>query len=331
MATVMRVTGAWIRLLSDWLDANQLAAPELRARISRWPADDMVPLPVWQRLLNDGLQLADDLPAPELAVGALVQPRHVGVLGYLVLATDTLGEALMAYQRYEKLFYGVGLAEVAVEGKSIDIRWRKETAELGQQGDGVAIAALITFLRNQISNPPPLDLVTFAHPLSDSVLSAYETFFECPVRGDDPFIRVRFPLSYLGIAMPHSDPGLKALLARQADALMRAQPNSSEFEKALQQVLLRLLAEGAPTLARAAQVMHMTARTLQRRLARQGLTWQQWLDSNREQLACEYLADPGLSLSDIALLLAFSEQSAFNRAFRRWTGTTPAHYRRSLI
>jgi AraC-like DNA-binding protein len=60
------------------------------------------------------------------------------------------------------------------------------------------------------------------------------------------------------------------------------------------------------------------------------MTWQQLLDRTREQLARQYLADRTLTLSDIALLLGFSEQSAFNRAFRRWTGLTPAHVRRSV-
>jgi AraC-like DNA-binding protein len=92
--------------------------------------------------------------------------------------------------------------------------------------------------------------------------------------------------------------------------------------------LLRLLADGEATLGRAASVLHLAPRTLQRRLAKHGLSWQQWLDRNREQLARQYLQDPGLGLSDIALLLGFSEQSAFNRAFRRWVGVSPGRYRR---
>ena len=76
--------------------------------------------------------------------------------------------------------------------------------------------------------------------------------------------------------------------------------------------------------------MHVSVRTLQRRLDARELTWQQLLDRTREQLAHQYLADRSLTLGDIALLLGFSEQSAFNRAFRRWTGQTPARIRRQL-
>lgn len=330
MSTVMRVTGAWTGLLRDWLDQRDLPAAGLRARLSHHATDDIVPLPIWRAMLAEGLSLAATEPAPELQVGAMVQTAHVGVLGYLVLATNTLGEALLAYQRYEKLFYGVALAEVVMLADQVDIRWAKDTAELGQQGDGVAIAALITFMRHQVPDPPSPELVSFAHPLSAKQKAAYEQFFACPVQDNDSHVRVRFPLSYLRIPMPHADPGLKALLDRQAQALLLALPEPDDFSRALQQVLLRLLADGEPTLERVAQVLHLAPRTLQRRLAGHGLSWQQWLDRNREQLARQYLGDPSLGLSDIALLLGFSEQSAFSRAFRRWTGTSPGRFRRQL-
>ena len=72
----------------------------------------------------------------------------------------------------------------------------------------------------------------------------------------------------------------------------------------------------------------MSVRTLQRRLAERQLTWRELLDRTREQLARHYLADLSLTLGDIALLLGFSEHSAFSRAYRRWTGNTPARARK---
>ena len=71
-------------------------------------------------------------------------------------------------------------------------------------------------------------------------------------------------------------------------------------------------------------------RTLQRRLTQRQLTWRELLDRTREQLARHYLADRSLTLGDIALLLGFSEHSAFSRAYRRWTGTTPARTRKQM-
>ena len=328
MASILKVTGAWTGLLRDWLDAEQLAALEIRTALARWSQEDNVPVPVWRDMLERAVALVPKQVAPELAIGTCVTPAHVGVLGYLVLASDTLGEAMLAYQRYEKLFYGVSLAEVVALDDQIELRWPQSSGDLGQLGDGVAIAALLTFLRRQTETPPPLTQVSFHHPVSAAAKAAYESFFGCPVLFEDAFVSVRFPAAFLSVPMPRRDPTLRQLLDRQAQALLRALPGSSATEKILQQVLLRLLADGEPTLARAAKAMHLAPRTLQRRLAAHGLSWQQWLDRSREQLAEQYLADPSLTLSDIALLLGFSEQSAFTRAYRRWTGRSPGRQRR---
>lgn len=332
MASIVRVTGAWTQLLVDWLDAERLPAPDIRAALLRWAQEDVVPLQVWRELLERATALRPQLPAPGLTIGAMVQPRHVGVMGYVVLASSNLGEALVAYQRYERLFYGADLAEVGIEGNDVEIRWKRSSESMGQLMDSVGISALVTFLHRQVDSTLPPTLITFINSAPDrpEEKAAYEAFFGCPVRFDDGYTRVRFPLSYLAIPMPHSDPGLRALLDRQAQALLLALPDSDAFDRALQQVMLRLLPENSATLQRAAEALHVSVRTLQRRLDARELTWQQLLDRTREQLARQYLADRSLSLGDIALLLGFSEQSAFNRAFRRWTGDTPARVRRQL-
>lgn len=325
----MRINGAWTGLLTDWLDQKQLDAASTRARLTRYAPDDNVPVPVWRELLEEGLAWASTDSAPELDVGACVQPRHVGVLGYLVLACETLGDAMLAYQRYERLFYGEQLAQITTDGTNAEIRWPQTPEPLGQKADGVAIAALVTFLRRQLDDPPPPSGIAFHDPVSRERASAYEAFFGCPVVFGDDYVRVRLPLHELQMPMPRRDPTLRQLLDRQADALLRTLADDQLLEDQLHRNLLRLLAEGEPSLARMARCLHMAPRTLQRRLARHGLSWQQWLDHAREQLARQYLADPALSLNEIALLLGFSEQSAFTRSFSRWTGQTPGQIRRS--
>lgn len=331
MATPQRVTGAWVQLLADWLDRENLPAPEIRAVLDSRAPQDIVPLKLWVELLEQAVALRPGQPAPGLSIGARVQPRHVGVLGYLVLACRTLGEAMLVYQRYERLFYGRDLVELHMDGDRMEVRWPGQDS-LGALADTVSIAALVTFLRGLVDEPPNPSQVCFAFPVptDSSVRRAYEDFFACPVRFDDSHTRVRFPAGYLSIPLPHSDPGLRSLLDQQAQALLRALPDSDSFDRALQQVMVRLLPEAAATLSRAAGALHVSPRTLQRRLDARGMSWQQLLDRTREQLARHYLADASLSLGDIALLLGFSEQSAFTRAFRRWTGSTPAQARRSF-
>jgi AraC-like DNA-binding protein len=329
MPSARRVTGAWAQLLSDWLDRETLAAPDVRAALARFAPDDVVPVPVWVDLLARAVALRPDRLTPGLEIGSGVQAHHVGVLGYLVLASATLADAMLAYQRYERLFYGVDIAEVepidTAAGPMVEIRW--ENAGLSPIADELAIAALVTFLRRQMEKPSPPARVAFMHRAGVEAAAEYERFFGCPVDFGDTHVRVRFPAGYLALPMPRSDPALRVMLDRQAQALLAALPESAGFDRALQQLLLRLLPEGEATLERLARELHQSPRTLQRRLADGGLSWQQLLDRTREQLAHQYLADRSLSMSDIALLLGYTEQSALTRAVKRWTGRSPRQLR----
>ena len=327
MATAMRVTGAWVQLLTDWLDKENLPAPDIRLWLDSRSPTDIVPLDQWQHWLANAVRLRPNKHAPGLEIGALIQPRHVGVLGYLVLSCKHLGEAMAAYQRYETLFYGVNVAQTVANGDTMAIRW-DAAGSLGELADSVAIAALIQFLRRLVENPPAPNEVTFAFTEpSKTVRAEYEAFFQCPVRFNQPYTQVVFPLHFLGIPMPQSDPGTRQLLDQQARAMLLALPDSDNLDRALQQAMVRLLPEGRAQLPQLAAELSMSTRSLQRRLAQRQGNWRTLLDRTREQLAQQYLADPTLTLADIALLLGYSEHSAFSRAFKKWTGRSPKAFR----
>lgn len=330
MATPMRVTGAWVQLLSDWLDWRQLPAPELRLLLDSRRNDEAVPLVLWRDLLDRASLLAPDSPVPALEIGAQVRPRHAGVLGYLSLASRTLGEAMQGYQRYEQLVYGQQVVRVRMQGELVVMYWGVE-ASTGELADTVAIAALVSFLRRllpEVSAVPQVSFV-FARP-DESACAAYDAFFGCPVQFAAGSTQVALPVEWLARRLPHSDPVVREQLDQQARALLLVLPEANAFDRALQQALVRRLPEGEVALQLVAQDLHLSVRTLQRRLQQRQFSWRGLLDRTRQQLAEQYLADAALQLGEVALLLGFSEQSAFNRAFRRWTGTTPARFRRSL-
>jgi len=91
--------------------------------------------------------------------------------------------------------------------------------------------------------------------------------------------------------------------------------------------MLKSIPEGGATLPKVAKGMNLSTRTLQRRLLEYKLSYQALLDAVREQLARRYLSRTSLMLSEIPFLLGYSDQSAFNRAFRNWTGMTPGRFR----
>lgn len=329
MVRNLRVTGAWTQLLSDWLDQEQLLAPGLRAQLDSLRPTEPIAMTRWQQWLQEATTLRPQQLAPGLAIGAGVKPRHVGLLGYLVLTCRTLGEALLAYQRYESLFYGSNLVQVDIEDSVVVLRW-PATGTIGELADSVSMAALVTFMRQLLaasSRPtvaPAAMEFAFARPPGDGSQAAYEAFFGCPVTFSSAATSIYFPIDYMQLVLPRSDPGLRQLLDRQAEVLLAALPDLTPFQRAVQQTLVSGLPEGNCSLAWVAQALNVSARTLQRRLGSGGNGWQRLLDDTRCGLAQHYLREASLTLSDIALLLGFSEQSAFNRAYKRWTGNTPA-------
>ena len=96
-------------------------------------------------------------------------------------------------------------------------------------------------------------------------------------------------------------------------------------------VIIRHLPDGEPRRPKIAAILGMSERTLQRRLAAEGISFQRLLDDTRRELAQHYLSQRNLSLADTAYLLGFSDQSSFFRAARRWFGTSPRDYRIRLI
>ena len=91
--------------------------------------------------------------------------------------------------------------------------------------------------------------------------------------------------------------------------------------------LLEQLSSGEVSEEEMAQQLNMSRRTLQRKLAEAETTYQQLVDATRRDLALRYIENPGQSITDITFMLGFSQQSAFTRAFRRWTGYAPTEYR----
>ena len=125
-----------------------------------------------------------------------------------------------------------------------------------------------------------------------------------------------------------ADPNLLQVLEHYIEDLLSRLPRGQRIEGRLRQYVMKSLKNGPPRLAEAARCLGMSPRTLQRRLKDKGLIFDRVVDETRCQLAESYLESSKLTASEIAYLLGYSELSAFTRAYRRWTGSTPKATRR---
>jgi len=317
-----------------FLDAEGLPAPECRAALDRLPAEGHLPVPQWAGLLE---LVAEACPRPALglAIGAHVAPRDIGVVGYLAVSCETLAEAVLRYQRYGRLVFDANATHVALEGDQVVMSWGSERGDFGHIVDATSIAVFATVIRRVVGKPLTATSVVFAGTAADEGAPPpdprpYEAFFGCPVTFGGERTVVTFPAAHLAERISHADPALRALLDQQAEALLRALPETDAFREALNQALVRALQDGEPLLGQVAARLGLSPRTLQRRLDERGLGFHAQLDLTRCALAERYLGDDSLTLAEVALLLGYSEQSAFNRAFRRWKKKTPLQFRKAL-
>lgn len=333
-----RVAATYVQLLYEFLKREELDAARLIAPPPDQAPGASVPLAEWQAMLAAAQQAC---PAPRhpshrglplgLAIAQGIGPRHFGVVGYIALACANLGEALRRLERYHALVYDINLARLSWQADRVCIDWGTERGRPGQLVDETALAALVHLARDLTGTPAgspnwPLLEMWFVNPAPPD-RAPYDAFFGCPVRFGQTHSRIAFASSYLALPLRKSDPDLLAFLDRQAEALLQQMNRLPSALEPVRQALVHQIREGQTSLAALAQALGTSARTLQRQLAAQGLSFQGLLHDTRRRLAEEYLRDPALDLAEIALMLGYSEQSAFTRAFRDWCGCTPGQWR----
>lgn len=317
------VSGGLTQLLISFCQQQQLDMPSACLKYER---AERIPFSMWQQTLS-GINEQYQKDGLGLAIAELVKPAHLGVLGYLGSSCDTLGEALSRFDHYHRLAYDCNDMQINMQNEHIEISWGTALGKPGQLVDETAIGLFVTLVKKLIS-PHVLNLtrVQFVNPKPKNTL-IYQQFFSCPVEFNAARTSVVFPLQSLQAPLNHADSMLKKLLENQANSLLTSLPTQNKFDARLQQHLINAVHSGVVSIDDLAEKMGTSVRGLQRELKAQGLSFQQKLAQIRENLAKQYLQDQSLSLTDIALLLAYSEQSAFQRAFKQWTGQTPLQWR----
>jgi AraC-like DNA-binding protein len=160
-------------------------------------------------------------------------------------------------------------------------------------------------------------------------LREHERLFGCPVLFNQEQSRLWFRSCDWRLPNRSGDDALLRILELHATRMADELPGLSSVRAAVKASVSAALQAGAPSLEQVAKQLRLSARTLQRRLAAEGATFAEVVDSTREAIAHKLLRQRELSLAEIAHLVGFSEQSAFTRAFKKWTGTTPAQFRRA--
>lgn len=305
----------------DLLAAAGVARATLDDPDARLPGTAV--LSIWNGLRERCGDPALQLVAPDsLPFGAYK------VIDYLVSASATVGDGVHRFASFFRLI-----------AEAIDLTIA-DTAEehclcLTMSGGGAVppvyvdyvFAALVTRIRMRIRASLQVGRVEFRQP-EPPWASRYADVFRAPIIFGGPADRLCFRDEEWRAPMDRPDPALAQILDEHARTLAtRLSNEGTDFVARVRRTMLSSMPHAASA-DWVARELNVSTRTLQRRLVFAGTTFREISDAARAQLAREYLADPRTSIAEVAMLLGFSEQASFNRAFRRWMKQTPGRWRR---
>jgi AraC-like DNA-binding protein len=249
---------------------------------------------------------------------------------YAMLSSPTLGDAYRRLSRYQRLIHETTRIELEVEGPRAELRHIMPGGTVVPRHSAEFLVTAWVRVGRVVTDTDwaPTE-IRFAHPAPPDIRE-HERFFRAPVHFSMGQNCLAMPASLLETPCAHTDPGLLAVLDRYAlDRLDRA-PRSSSLADRVRSALAESLDGGEIQASRVGSRLKMSARTLHRALASEGTSFGEILETLRKELAARRLADERVSIGEIAFLLGFSELSSFHRAFKRWTGRTPAEFRSEL-
>ncbi len=293
-------------------------------------AEARMPLAVEQRLWDRAAALTAD-PLFGLHAAAAIRPGAFDVLDYAVRTAPYVRTALQRLARYNRLVHDLASFAVLPAGEAVRIEHRFDGASVRpcRQATEFTLASLVVVASQLGGQPVQALAVEFAHA-APGPAEDYGRVFGVTPRFDAPVSCLVLAAEVLDRAVPAADPGLSRIVTAHAEQLLAAHARAPvTFAAQVRHQLAERMADGPMTLAQVARRLHLSERSLQRRLEAEGTRFAELVDDVRRELALRYVADERLALGEVAYLLGFAEPSPFHRAFKRWTGTTPLAARRA--
>lgn len=288
---------------------------------------ETVPQALYLSLLQAARNLSND-DNFGLHIGELVHTSTYTVLGYTLMSCKHLGQALQQVLRFEGLVHDLGSSEVTLQAELVEYSWLSHYDNTPWQRDLAesTFSGLITFANQLAGKRVPVLSVDFAHPKPASTLE-HKRIFGAPVRFSQATNQISFPSYLANWPVAHADTSMFTVLEKHAEQLVKVKAQQQGIVGEVRRVLMQSLAKQETQIGAVAERMHVSTRTLQRKLKDEGLNFQAVLDDLRREMSQYYLLHSKLSVMEIAFLLGYQAQSSFNHAFKEWSGTSPKLFR----
>lgn len=306
--------------VAPWLAAHELSLADLEQ------ADASVPWEVVRALFLEAEAITGE-PALGLMVGERLRINNHGMVGYAAMNSGSVRQVVELLERFIPLRINLVMVSHQVDGKYLNLQIR-ELLPLGEVGPFL-LGAVVVAVKNV------LDFITLGNcQVAQASFTFAETFdrelvrslFRCPVRYNQGWTGLSLPLEGVDQPLRTADPAAfehaEKLCERELQNLVSDASVSARVRR-----LMLAKQVNFPSLTVTARILHMTPRTLHRRLLDEGTSFQEILDEVRHALAMEYLKSQHMTIQELAYTLGYGDTANFRRAFKRWTGVAPSFFR----
>ena len=294
--------------------------------------DGRIRLDRYQALIAEARRVCAD-PGLVLDWAAAVDMAELSIVGLIMNASRTMGEAFAQLQRFERLALEVDVSgerrtprfTLEMEDEALWLVDNRPDPNAFPELTEIAFARLVCGPRRFLDQPHVLE-VRFTHD-ARSDKHAYERVFQCPVGFSRPRNAMRLAPDIADWPVALQPSYVLPILSRHAESLMAASHTRDDVRTQVERRLIQVLPTGAFSARSIAADLAMSRQSLYRRLRGEGASFSEILDRLRERLAREHLTAPGASINEIAYLIGFADPASFSRAFKRWTGQSPKSFR----
>ena len=265
-----------------------------------------------------------------LLVGQRMNLQSLGLVGMLVRNSPDVRTALHNLVRYFHLHTNGAFTHLKITAAAVILAYdfRDANGEATDQTADGALAMMLNILRTFCGRNFVLIEACFRHRNPENA-NPYRRLFRAPLRFDAQQNAVVFSPRWLDVRLTGADVELQRLLQKQIDELEAK--HDDDFAEQLRGVLRSALLGGQGSAGQVAKLFSMHTRTLSRRLEEFGTSFREIADEVRFEIAQQLLRQTSLDVGEIAASLGYARASAFTRAFRRWSGSTPTIWRATRL
>ena len=264
-----------------------------------------------------------------LRTGASMRCENYGAFGLAWKSAADLRGSCERASRYARVLTSVATYEVreAEEGVYMHLHRDGDRTQPGLRLSNEATIASISAISQEVSTSKFQALAIYFKHGAPGSAAAHERHFGCPVHFGTDMDALLVSRETMRAPNRVGDPGIVKFFDTHLEEELSKFDDDASLERRVRIHISQSLSQGIPTVSNIAHHFGMSGRTLQRRLSDRGYSFQKLIDEARRELAERLLKETAYPLAEIAFLTGFSEQSAFNRAFRRWAGQTPRSFR----